>query len=349
MDSATLTAEINRLRAAAGEKVLILGHHYQDSAVVQICDAVGDSLELSRIAAASSAERIIFCGVKFMAETADILSRGADGEEVGRSVWLPAPQAGCPMADMATAEALEAAWAQLTAADPEATWVPIVYVNSTAEVKAFCGRHGGSACTSGNGKHVLKHYLDKGAKIFFAPDQHLCTNILRELDYPQDAAVLWNRELADGGVSPEAIRKATLVAWSGCCPIHAGYTVSDVETARAAHPNARLLIHPEAPVGVSSLAEQTGSTKGIIDEVKAAPAGAKLLIGTEQHLVSRLMADYPQHEIHPLRPIVCDDMGLTTLEQVHAVLTQWPETCRIRVETALVPDARACVERMLAL
>lgn len=349
MDSEQLVSEINRLRAEAGDKILILGHHYQDSAVVQICDAVGDSLELSRIAAASSAEKIIFCGVKFMAETADILSRGSAGEPIGRSVYLPAPQAGCPMADMAAADALEAAFAQLTAADPEATWIPVVYVNSTADVKAFCGRHGGSACTSGNGKVILKHYLDQGAKIFFAPDQHLCTNILHELGYPPEAALLWNRELSDGGVTAEAVRAAKLVAWNGCCPIHAGYTVGDVEAARALHPGARLLIHPEAPVAVCTLAEETGSTKGIIDEVKAAPAGAKLLVGTEQHLVSRLIETYPQHEIHPLRPIVCDDMGLTTLEQVYTVLTQWPESCRIQVDPALVPDARACVERMLAV
>ena len=336
-------SEIDRIRAEWGERLLILGHHYQTSEIVAHCDAVGDSLELSRLAAQSHAERIVFCGVRFMAETADILSRGAD-----RSVWLPAPKAGCPMADMATAAALEAAWERLTAAAPKAKWVPIVYVNSSAEVKAFCGRHGGSACTSGNGRRVVEHFLAQGCRILFAPDQHLCTNIMRELGR-EDEVALWRRALPDGGLAPERIKAATLVAWDGCCPIHAGFTPGDVAQARASNPGADLLIHPEAPSHVAAKAEHTGSTKGIIEAVARAEAGSALIIGTEDRLVQRLAAANPHLRISPLRPILCQDMGRTTPETLLRTLTEWPEANRVRVEDALVPDARACVDRMLAL
>lgn len=341
--------DIRQCRDAWGERLLILGHHYQRAEIVALCDAVGDSLELSRLAAASTAERIIFCGVRFMAETAEILTRAADGAPCGRSVWLPAPEAGCPMADMATAEALEAAWQSLTAAEPGARWVPIVYVNSSAEVKAFCGRHGGAACTSGNGQRVLAHFLDQGAKLFFAPDQHLCTNILHALGYPPEAVAIWRRDLPSGGLSPEQIRAAKLVAWDGCCPIHAGYTLQDVTTARRAHPEATILIHPEAPMPVTALANRSGSTRAIIEAVKRSDGGEAFVVGTEQHLVERLQRDFPGNPIFPLRPIVCEDMDRTTPEQLLALLQHWPERCRVRLPQAIIPDARACVERMLAL
>ncbi len=351
----TVAEEIDVLRKAYGADVLVLGHHYQDSEIVKHCDAVGDSLELSRIAAASTAKRIVFCGVRFMAETADILAHGVAGEDFGREVYQPAPTAGCPMAEMATAEALEAAWKRITAADPKATYIPIVYVNSTAEVKAFCGRHGGSACTSGNGKMVVKHFLDKGCKIFFAPDQHLCTNIMRELGYPQDAVALWRRALSardtqlTGGLTDEQIRSATLIAWDGCCPIHAGFTNEDIAKARAKYPTARLLIHPEAPSPVTAKADIAGSTKAIIDVIQNAPSGGTYVIGTEDHLVRRLMMTHTDLRIAPIRPIVCEDMGLTTLDDLLETLRDFPASKRVSVEAALIPDARACVERMLAL
>ena len=343
METEAIVEAIERVRAEWGQRLLILGHHYQPSEIVAHCDAVGDSLELSRLAAQSTAERIVFCGVRFMAETADILSRGP-----GRSVWMPAPKAGCPMADMATADALEIAWNHLCAVAPKAKWVPIVYVNSSAEVKAFCGRHGGAACTSGNGRRVVEHFLAQGKRILFAPDQHLCTNIMRVLGRA-DEVVLWRRNAEDGGLTDAQIRSATLVAWDGCCPIHAGYTLQDVAAARAAHPHAELLIHPEAPSIVAARADHVGSTKAIIESVARAEAGAELIVGTEDHLVGRLAAANPHLRIHPLRPIVCADMGRTTLEALLRTLTEWPETNRVHVDDALVEDAKASVDRMLAL
>lgn len=348
MSNLTVREEIDRLRETWGKRLLILGHHYQDSDVVACCDAVGDSLELSRLAAASDAERIIFCGVRFMAETADILIRDAEGKSCGRSVWQPAPEAGCPMADMADGKTLEAAWQNLTQRVDDRPLTPIVYVNSNAEVKATCGKHGGSACTSGNGLRVVKHFLDLGHRILFAPDQHLCTNIMRELGYPTTAVATWHRDLPDGGLTTEEIRAARLIAWDGCCPIHASYTIGDVAAARAAYPGAELLIHPEAPAAVATLADQTGSTKGIIDTIARAEPDQTFIVGTEEHLVRRL-ALRKEPKIVSLRPIICEDMGLTTPEQILHVLQTWDESCRVKVQDDLVLDARASVERMLAL
>lgn len=340
---------IQQLRHQWGDALLILGHHYQDSSIIPFCDAVGDSLELSRIAAASKAERIVFCGVRFMAETADVLSRSLTGQDNGRRVYQPAPAAGCPMADMATAEALESAWATLTTTAPEKKWVPIVYVNSSADVKAFCGRHRGSACTSGNGHHIVKHYLSQGYNILFAPDQHLCTNIMRELGYPDETVKLWRRDCQQGGLTAAEIQAATLIAWDGCCPIHASYTQADLAAARARLPEAQLLIHPEAPSPVTAQADKAGSTKGIIEAIQAATPGQRFLVGTEDHLVQRLIANHPELTIQPIRPIVCEDMGLTTPEQLLHVLQTWPEETLVRVDETLIADARQCVQRMLEI
>ncbi len=348
MNNLAVREAIERLRESWGDRLLILGHHYQDSEVVACCDAVGDSLELSRLAAASKAERIIFCGVRFMAETADILIRDEKGLPCGRSVWQPAPEAGCPMADMADGETLEAAWQYLSTLCDDRPLTPIVYVNSNAEVKAVCGKHGGSACTSGNGLRVVKHFLSLGHRILFAPDQHLCTNIMRELGYPPEAVATWHRKLPNGGLSKEQVQAARLIAWDGCCPIHASYTVDDVAIARATYPGAELLIHPEAPAAVASLADQTGSTKGIIETIARAEPDQTFIVGTEEHLVRRL-ANRKEPKVVSLRPIICEDMGLTTLEQILNVLQNWDEACCVKVKDELVLDARACVERMLAL
>lgn len=348
MSDLTVQAQIDQIREAWGDRLLILGHHYQDSEVVAVCDAVGDSLELSRLAANSKAERIIFCGVRFMAETADILIRDAEGKSNGRHVWQPAPDAGCPMADMADGATLEAAWQRIAALSNDRPLTPIVYVNSNAEVKAVCGKHGGSTCTSGNGRNVVKHYLKLGHRILFAPDQHLCTNIMRELGYPKEAVAIWHRHLPDGGLTDDQIRAAQLIAWDGCCPIHASYTVGDVAAARAAYPTAELLIHPEAPAAVASLADQTGSTKGIIDTIARAEPDQTFIVGTEEHLVRRL-AQRKEPKIVSLRPIICEDMGLTTPEQLLHVLKTWDDACKVTVPDELVLDARASVERMLAL
>ncbi len=188
-----------------------------------------------------------------------------------------------------------------------------------------------------------------GREALLAPDQHLCANTLRELGYPPEALALWHRDLPQGGLTPEAIRRARAIAWDGCCPIHAGYTVNDVALARAEWPHATLLIHPEAPSRVAFQADHTGSTKAIIEAIARAEQGQRFIVGTEQHLVARLTQTYPTLDIHPLRPILCEDMGRTTPQQLLHVLQEWPEACLVRLPDAIIPDARVCVERMLAL
>ena len=195
----------------------------------------------------------------------------------------------------------------------------------------------------------LGHLFAAKRKVFFAPDQHLCANTAHLLGLPADAVALWRRALDNGGLDATRIRAAKAVAWDGCCPIHAGYTPGDVATARTRHPGAELLIHPEAPVKVAALAEAVGSTKAIIEAVSRAEPGTHLLIGTEEHLVRRLAAAHPDLDIHPLRPIICQDMGRTTPEALLRVLQAWPDDTLVRVPDALLPDAHACVQRMLAL
>ncbi len=339
----TVIQQIQAIRKAMGEDLVILGHHYQASEILQCADFCGDSLELSRKAAQSTARRIVFCGVRFMAETADILTHG-------RAVYQPAPEAGCPMADMAAGDALERAWQALAALDPATALVPVVYVNSTADVKAFCGRRGGSACTSGNGEAVIRHFLASGARIFFAPDQHLCANIMHDLGYPDSAVALYDPALPGGGLAPEAFRAARLIAWKGCCPIHCSYKIGDVAEARRRWPGCEIMVHPESPEAVTRAADCHGSTRAIIAWIAAAADTEKTyVIGTEESLVARLAKDNPRLKIRSLRKTLCRDMTLTTPEKLLRVLESWPEEALVRVPDALVPDARLCVERMLAL
>lgn len=340
----TCEDRIQAIRQSMGTSLLILGHHYQPDAMMPFVDFSGDSLELSHKAAQSKATHIVFCGVRFMAETADILVRDDQGLSCGRLVYLPAPEAGCPMADMATDEALEEAWAHLTRADPEARYVPVVYVNSSAEVKAFCGRHGGSACTSGNGQRVITHFLNQGYKILFAPDQFLSSNIMHDLGYPDDAVALYDATLSD-----EEIRHATLITWPGYCPIHYAYTIHDVETMQAAYPDAEMMVHPESTQAVTRASDRHGSTKDIIAWVDSADPTKTCIVGTEQKLVDRLIQRYPDRHIVPLKSIVCPDMNMTTPERLLQVLETWPKSCLVHVDDALTVDARACVDRMLTL
>lgn len=347
----TIIDRIQAIRRQMGSDLFILGHHYQTSDILKCVDVSGDSLELSRKAAESTAKRIVFCGVRFMAETADILTRDPDDlSACRRIVYQPAPEAGCPMADMAKEADLEAAWSVLTRLDIETPLVPVVYVNSSAEVKAFCGRHGGSACTSGNGKAVLRHFLDRGMRIFFAPDEHLATNILNDLGYPDEAVVIYDPEQPNGGLSPEILNQARLVAWKGYCPIHCEFTIADVENARKEWPGCEIMIHPEAPKDVTRACDRHGSTREIIAWINSAADTEKTyVIGTEYKLVQRLMQEHPELKIHPLRKAVCQDMDYTTPEKLLRVLEEWPDDTIVRIPDRYVADARLCVERMLKL
>ncbi len=334
--------EIDDIRAQWGRRLLILGHHYQRSSVVAHADEVGDSLELARKAAArTDAERIVFCGVHFMAESADILS----GPE--QAVYMPETGAGCPMAEMADPGAVDRAWGMLGG---DKAWLPIVYVNSTAAIKAFCGRHGGSACTSSNAPRVFQWALSQGRRILFLPDEHLGTNTAHDLGIPDGEIAVFDPRESEGGLSAAARDAARVVVWKGFCIVHQAFTVEQIATVRRLLPRARVIVHPEAPKAVVRAADAHGSTARIVEYVDAAEDGATIVVGTELNLVQRLAEKHRGRiTVKTLCPSVCANMARTTDRALLALLKTWPETCRIRVAPDMAADARKCLSTMLAL
>ncbi len=334
--------DIENIRREWRDRLLILGHHYQSPDVLRHADVIGDSLELARKAAASNAERILFCGVHFMAESADILTTPA------QSVYMPEPGAGCPMASMADDTQVEKAWTFLNQQGD--AWLPIVYVNSTARIKAFCGRAGGSACTSSNAPKVFQWALDQKKKIFFLPDIHLGINSAHDLGIPDEHTAIYDYQKPNGGLTPEALKNVRVLVWGGYCPIHVNFTVADVQAARASWPEARIIVHPETPKEIVRMVDAHGSTAQIIKYVQAAPAGSTIVIGTESQLVKRLAEEHKGRlTIKMLKGSFCPNMAKTNEQNLVRILRDWPDRNCIRVPSLLIPDARLCLERMLAL
>jgi quinolinate synthase len=336
--------KIEAIRKEYGSRLMILGHLYQRSSVIGHADVTGDSLELSRKAAQQrDAERIVFCGVRFMAESADILTSAE------QSVYMPDTSAGCPMANMAGAEDVEAAWSFLQRQDKD-RWVPVVYVNSTAEIKALCGRWGGSTCTSSNAAAVFRWALDQDKRIFFLPDEHLGWNTAHDLGLADDRVAVYDPRLAGGGLSSDAIRRAAIVVWKGFCLVHAAFSAEHVRLVRARHPDARIIVHPETPKEVLRMADAHGSTSQICRYVEGAPAGCTVVVGTEQNLVERLAETHRGRvSVLALSPSVCANMARTNESNLLAVLRDWPERNRIVVPPAIAADARTALARMLAI
>ncbi len=334
--------EIEGVRQEWGTRLLILGHHYQSPTVLAHADVIGDSLELARKAAASQAERIVFCGVHFMAESADILTTPA------QRVYMPAPEAGCPMASMADDGHVERAWAFLKQQGDD--WLPVVYVNSTARIKAFCGRAGGSACTSSNATKVFQWAFNQGKRIFFLPDIHLGLNSAHDLGISDEETAIYEYQKPDGGLTAEALCNVKVLVWGGFCPIHVNFTVEDVTLMRANLPEAKIIVHPEAPKEIVRMVDAHGSTAQIIKYVQAAPVGSTIVIGTESQLVKRLAGEYKDRlTIRMLRGSFCPNMAKTNEQNLLRVLKDWPDRNYIKVPANLVPDARLCLERMLSL
>lgn len=334
---------IEQIRKAWGERLLILGHHYQDASVIRHADAVGDSLELARRAAAAGhAERIVFCGVRFMAETADILTSDS------QSVYMPDVTAGCPMAGMADEHQAETALSRLEASGGR--WAPVVYVNSSADVKAFCGRHEGSACTSSNAGRVFRSYLDRGFRVLFLPDEHLGVNTARALGLEPESVKVYDPDRADGGLSTADIQASRVVCWKGFCHVHVRFEAAHAKAVRERFPDARIVVHPECPREVVALADASGSTSQIIRYVREAPAGTTIFVGTENHLVRRL-ADEERGRVtvHALWPSTCWNMAKTNEVNLLQVLVEWPARQIVRVPPDIRAEALACLQRMLAL
>ncbi|GHF26182.1 quinolinate synthase NadA [Pseudolysinimonas yzui] len=354
-DAADLHARIRAAKAALGDRVVILGHFYQRDEVVQHADFLGDSFQLANAAqTVPNAETIVFCGVHFMAETADILARP------GQDVILPNLAAGCSMADMADEDSVEECWAQLeelygTEADAEGRVpiIPVTYMNSSAALKAFCGRHGGIVCTSSNAETVLEWAFERGQRVLFFPDQHLGRNTAKKMGVPLERMPMWNPRKPLGGNTADDLTDARVVLWHGFCSVHKRFTVEQVEKARADRPGVRVIVHPECPMPVVDAADEAGSTDYIRKAVAAAIEPTTFAIGTEINMVNRLAAEYPQHEIFCLDPVVCP---CSTMYRIHPGYLAWvleelvaerkPNV--IRVPERVAADARVALDRMLA-
>jgi quinolinate synthase len=347
--SEELADRIGAAKSALGERLMILGHHYQRDDVMRWADARGDSFGLSRLAADNHiADYIVFCGVHFMAESADILT--ADHQ----SVVLPDLNAGCSMADMADLDSVEEAWEELAAVTDVERIVPITYMNSSAALKAFVGDHGGSVCTSSNAAAVLRWALARGDKVLFFPDQHLGRNTAFQLGHDASDMRLWDPRHELGGLEEADVKEATFLLWRGHCSVHQRFTVDQVEAFRAAHPDGVVIVHPECAHEVVELADQVGSTDYIIKAVAAAPAGSVLGIGTEVHLIRRLAAEHPDRTVVSLDPIVCPCSTMFRIDAPHLAwvlenLVGGRVVNRITVDADTAGSARLALERMLAI
>jgi quinolinate synthase len=323
LDNQTLARRIEQVRGQLGPELLILGHHYQQDEVIAHSDLRGDSYQLSQMAASSRECRaIVFCGVHFMAETADILANRPEklAERQGQrvTVILPDMSAGCSMADMAAIEQVEAAWDDLGEVVDTQRVVPVTYINSAASLKAFCGRHGGIVCTSSNAAAVLKWAFERGDRVLFFPDQHLGRNTALKMGIPNARMPVWNPfEEEFGGITPEQLQDSQVILWQGHCSVHQMFRPEHVQQFRAQYPGIKILVHPECPQEVNDLADISGSTGKIIESVKSAPAGTKWAIGTELHLVNRLKAEHPEQEIHFLSPVVCMCATMYRIDLAH--------------------------------
>lgn len=311
LDNETLAQRINQVRKDLGRRLLILGHHYQQDEVIALSDLRGDSYQLSQMAADNSECRFIaFCGVHFMAETADILANRPEklaernGERV--TVVLPDMAAGCSMADMAGIEQVESAWEELGQLIDTNDLTPVTYINSAASLKAFCGRHGGIVCTSSNARAVLDWAYQRTSRVFFFPDQHLGRNTALKMGITNEQMPVWDPYADElGGNTEDAIRSSKVVLWKGHCSVHQMFRATHVQQFRDKIPGIKILVHPECMQEVNDIADYSGSTGYIIKTIKSAPPGSKWAIGTELHLVNRLKQEHPEQEIHFLSPVVC--------------------------------------------
>lgn len=346
---------VERARAAKeklGDKVFVLGHHYQRDEVIQFADVTGDSFKLARDAAARpEAEYIVFCGVHFMAESADILT----GDE--QKVVLPDLAAGCSMADMATAEQVAECWDVLAEAGISEQVVPVAYMNSSADIKAFTGKHGGTICTSSNAKRALEWAFEQGEKVLFLPDQHLGRNTaVRDMGMSLDDCVVYNPHRPNGGLTAEQLRDAKMILWRGHCSVHGRFSLESVEDVRARIPGVNVLVHPECKNEVVAAADYVGSTEYIIKALEAAPAGSKWAIGTELNLVRRLANRFAPEgkEIVFLDKTVCFCSTMNRIDLPHLVwtlesLAEGNLVNRIEVDKETEAFAKLALERMLAL
>src|SRR4051794_27060915 len=342
-----LQRRIAAARETLGDRLMILGHHYQRDEVMEWADARGDSFGLSRLAAANTtADYVVFCGVHFMAESADILT-GPD-----QQVILPDLNAGCSMADMADIDAVEEAWEQIAGVTDIDRVVPITYMNSAAALKAFVGRHGGAVCTSSNARAVITWALERGDKLLFFPDQHLGRNTAYQLGFGAGDMRVWNPRLDLGGLDDVDIKDATFLLWKGHCSVHQRFTVDHIRAFRAEHPQGQVVVHPECSHEVVEQADQVGSTDFIIKAVDAAGPGSVIGVATEIHLVQRLAHENPDRTVVSLDPLICPCSTMFRIDAAHLCwvlesLVNGEVPNRITVNADTTVWAKVALQRML--
>ena len=344
-----LEKNIREARAALGSKVVILGHHYQRDEVIQFADMRGDSFKLSQFAAEQNeAEFIIFCGVHFMAETADILSTSE------QKVILPNLTAGCSMADMAQTDDVLDCWDDLTDIMGSNQIVPITYMNSTADIKSLCGENDGIVCTSSNAAATFEWAYAKGEKVLFLPDQHLGRNTGLKMGIRLDEMIVWNPFKPLGGNSKKEIEKSKLILWQGHCSVHTRFTVEQIAQARTAHPDVHVVVHPECTNEVVTAADSNGSTEYIKKLISEAPAGTSWAVGTEISLVNRIAAENPDKTVFCLDTVVCP---CSTMYRIHPAYVSWvldgllegQVVNQITVDDKTRKFSRIALERMLSV
>lgn len=340
---------IAKAKALLASRLVLLGHHYQRDEIIKFADCTGDSFKLSQLAAArKDAEFIVFCGVHFMAESADILS--ADHQKV----ILPNLNAGCSMADMAEIHQVQECWGAVTQVCGDTT-VPITYMNSAADLKAFVGKRGGAVCTSSNTPAVFRWAFERGDRILFFPDEHLGRNTGIKLGIPLEQMPVWDPDADElGGLKPEQIRSARVILWKGYCSVHQRFTVKQIEYARRMHPDIRVVVHPECRMEVVQAADCDGSTEYIAKVVRESPSGSKWAVGTEINLVNRLQKQHPDKLVFCLDPIVCP---CSTMYRIHPHYLLWALenlvegriVNQIKVDEDTAHWARVALGRMLEL
>jgi quinolinate synthase len=346
---AELAQWIGDAKAALGERLLILGHHYQRPEVIRWADLRGDSFKLAQWAEEHhEADHIVFCGVHFMAESADILT--ADHQRV----VLPDLNAGCSMADMADIDQVEEAWESLEAVIDIDRLVPITYMNSSAALKAFVGDHGGAVCTSTNARAVLEWAFTRGDQVLFFPDQHLGRNTGYDMGYTEADMEVWNPRFERGGLTEAACKEATFLLWKGHCSVHQRFRPEHIAQFRDDHPDGLVVVHPECPHETCELADQVGSTDYILRAVEAAPAGSTIAVGTEIHLVQRLDAETPDKHVVSLDPLICPCSTMFRIDAPHLAwvlenLVAGEVVNPITVDPVTAESAKLALDRMLAI
>jgi quinolinate synthase len=344
LDETEVVVRIGEIQRAHGKRMVLLGHHYQRREIVELSDFRGDSFELCRAASRQhEAEIIVFCGVRFMVESARVLARE------DQRVYHPNDRAGCPMADMANSELVEHAWSELEERGLAAATIPVTYMNSDVELKAFTGRHGGIVCTSSNAGRVYDWAFERGERIIFYPDEHLGRNVANAKGIPAEQQALYDPRLPLGGLSEERFRAARVLLWKGYCHVHTHFTPEHVAAARRRWPGVYVMAHPECTEEVIGAADFAGSTSQMCRKVEEAPAGAVFAIATEVNMVHRLAYENADKEVHALSRSLCPNMYRVNLYNLYDLVRDLDAAPEVNVPEGIARDARLALDRMLAV